>query len=41
MIFVYKIENAILVKKQRTKAKNIQNIIFVIYIFYKKNIVNI
>ncbi len=41
MVFIYRIENAILVKKLKIVIKNAKNNVLIIYIFYKKNFVNI
>lgn len=34
MVFLYKIKNVIIVKKLRVVIENLQNDIFIIYIFY-------
>lgn len=39
-MFVYKVENAIFVRKQRNTVKNILNNVFVIYIIFKKKDIN-
>lgn len=41
MVFVYKVKNAIFIRKQKFRIENIQNSTFVIHIFYKQNIINI
>lgn len=41
MIFIYRIKIAILVKKLKIVVKNAKNNVLIMYIFYKKNVVNI
>lgn len=41
MIFMYKVENIILVKKQKFIIEDLQNNIFIMYACYRKNIVSI
>ena len=41
MVFVYRVENAILVRKPRTAAENAQNNAFVMHVFYEKNVVSV
>ena len=41
MVFIYAVENAILVKKPKTVAENAQNNTVVMHIFYKKNVVSV
>ena len=41
MVFVYLVGNATLVKKPKIVAENAQNNLFVMYIFFKKNVVSV
>lgn len=40
-MFIYKVKNAIFIKKSRSIIENAYNNIFVIYILYKKIVVSI